>query len=49
MGKSNIDLFENVKQCEDKQDNNNDSPRSVKSNCSSNGKIGQKIKHLKHN
>ena len=36
MDQINKDLFENVKQYGE-QDNNNDSPRNVKSNCSSNG------------
>ena len=35
MDQINKDLFENVKQYGE-QDNNNDSPKSVKSNCSSN-------------
>ena len=38
MDQTNKDLFENVKQYECEQDNsNNDSPKSIKSNCSSNG------------
>ena len=50
MDQTNKDLFENIKQYE--QDNNNDSPKSVNSDCSSNSlssrEIKQKNKHLKH-
>ena len=55
MNQINKDLLENVKQYEGVQDNNNNaSPKSVESDCSSNasanGEVRQKrIKQVKHN